>query len=498
MGGNYQKEMFRQLEEALQKIDALTDKVNRIEAETTNKHLRTIYEKDQEIVLIRAENSEQKERIAKLEGEVDRLRKQLNNDSSNSGSPPSSDQKPNRPNTFNSREKSVQKSGGQKNRKGYHLSKIEIRRKIEEGAMKHKVVNHGNPLVNRRYVSKYIVDIKVETIATEHRFYEDDAGKISIPEGFHSDVQYGNELKTLAATLTGQGIVASNRVVALINEMSANVIRISEGSIYNWQSEFGRKVIPIIENIKTKILNSPVMHVDETGSRCEEKNMYFRNYSDDKHVLYTLNPTKGKSAIEDDGVLPIYTGTLVHDHNTVNYNYGTDNAECNVHIIRYLKANCENTQNTWSADMIEFLTGLNRTKKLALAFGLNGFETADIEQYQRRYDEIIVAGFASLDNTKSRVYRKDEKKLLTRMKKYKDNHLLFAVDFAVPFDNNLSERDLRVIKTKSKVSGCFRTLEGGRRFANLMSITKTAIKQGLSPYRAVKAIFESPALGEAE
>ena len=55
--------------------------------------------------------------------------------------------------------------------------------------------------------------------------------------------------------------------------------------------------------------------------------------------------------IIEDGVLPLYSGTLVHDHNTANYNYGTGNAECSVHIILYLKANCENTQNIWSSDM---------------------------------------------------------------------------------------------------------------------------------------------------
>jgi len=493
LGGNYTKDMFKQLEGALQKIDELNNKVTRIETETTNKYLKIIYEKDQEIARLRAENADMKERIIKLEAEIDRLRKQINNDSSNSSAPPSSDQKPNNPNSFNSREKSGKKSGGQKSHKGHCLNKTEVQLKIDEGTMRHEVINHGAPKANLRYISKYIVDINVETIATEHRFYEDYAGRINIPKIFHSDVQYGDELKTLTTTLIGQGIVASNRVVELISEMSANVINISEGSIYNWLSEFDRKVKPLIENIKDKVLNSPVMYVDETGARCEEKNMFFRNYSNDKHVLYTLNPTKGKKAIEEDGILPFYIGTLIHDHNTVNYSYGTRNGECNVHIIRYLKANCENTQNIWSDDMIKFLTGLNRAKKVAIAFGLEGFEATDIENYKKRYDDIISAGFASLDNTKSRVYKKDEKRLLNRMKKYKDNHLLFAIDFSIPFDNNLSERDLRIVKTKTKVSGCFRTLDGGRRFANLMSVTKTAIKQNFSPYKAVKNVFAAVA-----
>ncbi|MCL2014251.1 MAG: transposase, partial [Oscillospiraceae bacterium] len=72
---------------------------------------------------------------------------------------------------------------------------------------------------------------------------------------------------------------------------------------------------------------------------------------------------------------------------------------------------------------------------------------------------------------------------------YRDNHLLFAADFAVPFDNNLSERDLRMIKTKTKISGCFRSFEDAKIFANLMSIVKTASKQNVSPLIAVRSVF---------
>ena len=98
-----------------------------------------------------------------------------------------------------------------------------------------------------------------------------------------------------------------------------------------------------------------------------------------------------------------------------------------------------------------------------------------------------------MKSTKSKFYRDEERKLLNRLKKYRDNHLLFAANFDVPFDNNLSERDLRMVKTKAKVSGCFRSLDGAKIFANLMSVIKTAIKQNLSPYRAVRAVFQGNA-----
>jgi transposase len=139
--------------------------------------------------------------------------------------------------------------------------------------------------------------------------------------------------------------------------------------------------------------------------------------------------------------------------------------------------------------MTDFLISLKRSKEIALAFGSDGFEEDNLKNQRERYDEIVAAGFAVLKTAASRFYQKEEKKLLNRLKKYRENHLLFATDFSVPFDNNLSERDLRMVKTKCKVSGCFRSLAGAKVFASLMSVTKTAIKQNVSPFVAVRSVF---------
>jgi hypothetical protein len=193
-----------QLQAALLKIEELSEKVKKIEAETENKYLKIIYEKDSEIARLKAENAELRERVARLETEVEGLRKQLNKDSSNSSKPPSSDIKPNAPNTYNSRTVAGRKSGGQKGHKGRHLSRTSIEEKIANGQMKHEVVNHGTPTGN--YISKYVVDIRIEAVAIEHRFY----GNTSIPIEFRHEVQYGSEIKAFVATLVGQGYVASN------------------------------------------------------------------------------------------------------------------------------------------------------------------------------------------------------------------------------------------------------------------------------------------------
>jgi len=484
------KDVFKQLQCALDENCALKAHIKQLkhdinifkQVNVQLKNLLTsqtnqINKQSVQIAELAAQNILQAKFLEKLTDEVDRLKKQINSNSSNSSLPPSKGQKTN---IFNSREKSGKKSGGQPGHKGFHLSKSDIENKIAHGLVRHEIINHG---IGENFVSKFTIDINVEVIATEHRFFS------NIPNEFRPDVQYGDSIKTLSTMLVGRGIVASNRITELTASLTDGTIKLSDGSIYNWLAEFNNKAQRDIANIKTNLLNNPLLQVDETAARCEGKNMHARNYSTNSHVLYTLNQTKGKQAIKDDDILPRFTGAMMHDHNTINYNYGTRHSECNVHLIRYLKANFENTKNEWANDLANLLLASNTTRKIAIEKGFKCFTQYLLDRYQKRFDEILSTGFAANLNTKSRYFKKEELKLLRRLQKYKLNHLLFLEDFTIPFDNNLSERDLRTFKTKSKVSGCFRSLTGGRHFATLLSIIKTAIKQNQSPFHAVRNIF---------
>ena len=72
--------------------------------------------------------------------------------------------------------------------------------------------------------------------------------------------------------------------------------------------------------------------------------------------------------------------------------------------------------------------------------------------------------------------------------------LLYIYDFMVPYDNNFIERALRMIKSKTKVSGGFRSRKGAVRFGQTMSIIKTAKLRKLNPFDCIKAIFEGKTL----
>ncbi len=76
--------------------------------------------------------------------------------------------------------------------------------------------------------------------------------------------------------------------------------------------------------------------------------------------------------------------------------------------------------------------------------------------------------------------------MIDRLAKLKVPVCLFVNDFTVPFDNNQAERDIRMIKTKAKVSGCFRSIEGAKDYVKIMSYVSTAHKRGLNAYDAVR------------
>ena len=487
---DYGRDLFKQVQELMLKCDNLSHEVKTIEKRTEKKFKKQLKEQKefftQKIESLEKENEQLKDKNQKLTNEVDRLKKQLNNNSNNSSKPPSSDIKKNIP---NNREKTNKKSGGQKGHKGYHLSKKIVEEKIEKGEFEREIINVGK--VTEEYKSKYILDIKVKVIAKEYRFYKDENGKYNIPKEFQTDVQYGEELKTMCTVLNTEGIVALDRLANFVSCISHGAIDISKGSIVNFMNELNRKSEYIIERIKEKLLNKEKMHTDGTSGRCENKNVCIRTHSTEDLTLFVPTYGKGKKHIEETGILNKFMGLLIHDHETVMYNYGTEHAECNVHILRYLKGCNENTKNKWAIKMRSLLSGLNEYRKKLKEKGEEKIEKEKIEEYSKRYDELIEEGHKENKKIKSKYIRQDEQKLLNRLKKYKENHLKFLYDFRVPFDNNLAERDLRNFKIKLKVSGRFNSMEGMKVYSNIRSIIVTFKKQGKNFYEAINKIYKN-------
>ena len=115
---------------------------------------------------------------------------------------------------------------------------------------------------------------------------------------------------------------------------------------------------------------------------------------------------------------------------------------------------------------------------------------------QRRYRNILTRGAAELppiarkpSGKRGKMAKSDAHNLLERLLKHKKAVLLFARDSHVPFTNNRAERDLRMVKVKQKVSGCFRSEKYAHTYCRISSYLQTMANKDINPFIAIQMVL---------
>lgn len=280
---------------------------------------------------------------------------------------------------------------------------------------------------------------------------------------------------------------------------------VSEGTLVNAQKHLYNVLKEPVNEIKEKIINSNVVHFDETGMRSEGKTKWVHVASTKEFTYYEANEKRGTEASKAMGILLDFKGTAVHDHWMPYYTYSNcAHAECNAHNIRYLKDIVDNYKQEWAGNMMSFLIQIHRKVNTLKAEGFENIELGELQILQRQYHDIINKGIVEDSEKSPQVLTPKGKKvkskpllLLLKLQKYDIETLAFMYDFNVPFDNNLSERDLRMQKLRQKISGCFRGKEGADVFCCIRSYISTAKKNGLTAMDAItRAIKGHPFVPE--
>lgn len=199
--------------------------------------------------------------------------------------------------------------------------------------------------------------------------------------------------------------------------------------------------------------------------------------------------SKSIEALKGLNFLGQYAGILVHDHETALYHFGTDHAECNVHIIRYLRKNTQETGHTWSDEMISLLSKMNKTRKALINDGIKNFQAETISGYEKSYQKLLEQGRRENKETQHKYAKEDERTLINRMEKYRHNHLLFLYNFEVPFENNMSERDLRKVKNRQKMAGGFRKDSGHEMYCAILTIVETLKRRKMAIFENIRLLF---------
>lgn len=425
---------------------------------------------------------------------IDKLNNQINKNSSNSSIPTSKEIKP-RINTYNHRKNNSGKSGGQVNHKGSTLTRKKLEEKINQNHIEVREVKHYIKGTSKGEVIKYKIGIETTIYVEKHIFIRAKNGKEKLPKSFYSDVTYKEDLKMLVVALGNYFSIPYNKIKELLFDLTNGIIDISEGTIDNIYEEFSNKTEETLTNITNNILNGSYQHTDETVTKLNGQDTYYRGYANKENVLYKHHLNKGDRPIEEDGILTNYYGTIISDHDTGIFKYGINNQDCIIHFGRYCIEKEQNIDNiSWPMELYRLLLKIERNRQILLKFGKKKFTELEIKQMEKEYDDILSKAKEENKEISSTYWKDQSNSLLNRCIKYKKNMLFYIYDFTVPYDNNFIERALRMIKSKTKVSGGFRSRKGAIRFGQAMSIIKTAKLRNLNPFESIKAIFEGKAL----
>ena len=339
------------------------------------------------------------------------------------------------------------------------------------------------------------MDVVIKRIVTEHRVEEKlcpACGKLvstSFPNEVSHYLQYGPTLKAVMLCLNQGNFVPFERLSQLSRDILG--IPLSTGTLVNMVKECGETLKQSMDYIKKQLLQSDIIHSDETGVRISGKTVWLHNASNEHYTYLETHKKRGNEATDAIGILKEYQGVLVHDFWKSYFVYGQClHALCNAHILRELTGIIDNFKQEWAQKMITLLVELNNKVKLSGGFLVGN----DLDDFKNRYDEIlsaarmenpIIAQPSEINKKRGRIAKSKPQNLIERMAEHKEDILRFATDPQIPFDNNQAERDIRMSKLHQKVSGCFRSTDGNNAFGNIRSYISTAIKQRVSMFDAI-------------
>jgi transposase len=273
---------------------------------------------------------------------------------------------------------------------------------------------------------------------------------------------------------------------------------LSTGTVANIVRECADGLLETELKIKRGLRRSALIHADETGLRVEGRLQFVHVTSNSRLTHYTAAAGRGRTAVEEAGVLPRYRGTCVHDGWPA-YSFYTQcrHALCGAHLLRELTFFAELSEETkrWAAPLKELLLEMKTEVERAGAEGGRPLAAERLMELTASYDRLIAEGLAAQPPPEmSEPVKKQARNLLLRMERRKTEVLLFLTDSNVPFDNNQAERDLRMVKLQQKTSGCFRSEEGARRFCRIRSYLSTMRKHGQGILEALEGACTSAPL----
>lgn len=430
-----------------------------------------------EVDELKKENADLKRRLAKYE---------TPKNSSNSSIPPSKDE--NRPRHSSLREKSGRKPGGQKGRKGNTLKMVSIP-DITEKHIPGYCTCCGKDISNVAYEyagKRQVIDIpEIKTLITEHQVFKKTCkcGHTTIgsyPSIANAPVSYGPNIESLVGYFHTRQYIPFKRMQEVFTDIFH--LPISEGGIHYLLAKLVKKAQPAYELIKQKLKQNLVFAVgsDETGVKVDGQKYWAWTWQNDEATFISITDNRGEKSITGNFGHGFKKSVLVHDCWKSHFNTpALSHQICTAHLLRELNYLTERYNHKWSIVCKSIL---------GAAIHLNN-KLSDADYYapipQRTYLEKRLAQILEYQLPPN---HKELVSFQKRLIKYRNYIFTFLYHPKVPPDNNASERAIRNIKVKQKVSGQFKSNSGGNAFAVLRSVTDTIIKNNQNVLSSLKVI----------
>lgn len=170
-------------------------------------------------------------------------------------------------------------------------------------------------------------------------------------------MQYGPRVRAWGVYLNQYQLVPMERTCQILRQGLG--CSISEGTLTTWVQVASKGLEDSCDKIKQSVIASGLMHGDETGIHLNKKLHWLHTASTRFLTYLAWHRKRGRSAMDEIGILPAYHGRLMRDRLSSYDQYECEHSICGAHLLRDLTAVFEQLKQEWARQMKDLLVQMN-------------------------------------------------------------------------------------------------------------------------------------------